>query len=497
MCLHHRRSVAQRRDRHKRRTCRKAEPCQRARACPPKVQIRCQCFHFRNMLSHIARQIRAMVSAIPAMCRLLAPNRGQVHAMTLRQLLPNLRSLSERLSNRPEGFSGGQSADMPSALVPPLRPRVDIPVCDPGPDAEAATRLRARGQFLARQDDWDRLAQEIREAESARALTPGLFAKAALLAEGARTDIKEAVRQAVAEDEARAVRVMLASLEVVREDMPDCPVIALVLALAHVDAAQAWRGTQSLAALPDLNREEYARHMASATALNDLFDPFEHDSPLWATVRCAVLEADPHPRQRVADDYEDLIDLDPGNPHHLSNLGRNLRPSTFGTWEQLDQQARRTAARTADVWGVGGYVWVYYGALCADAGAYRRLDAELFVEGLHDILARHGSQDMVNRLAAFAGLTLGGPADPASARRRIADCLGWIAQDHLREVHPMIWADAALPPRPLRDTPEDTDPIRRGRMRAISSLAEFYAPALDTGRRLVFEPEGMRITKGD
>ncbi|MCA0955537.1 hypothetical protein LCM16_15675 [Mameliella alba] len=408
--------------------------------------------------------------------------------MTLRDLLPSMRHLSARISPRRPRLSvvAGQPVDTPPS--PALPPQVQIPVATTEAGAEAAETLRARGQFLARQEDWEQLAVEITRAEQTRALTPGLHSQAALMSEGARRDISEAIRDAVARGEPRMVQAAIASLEPLLNDYPGCPVIAQIVAMAHVDAARAWREADAAD-----RHEAYARHMAAAARLNDRFDPFEHDMPLWAAVRCAVLEADPHPQARVADDFEDLIDLDPGNPHHLLVFGCALRPTRFGSWEMLDTQARRVAARTADVWGCGGYAWVYFGALGTDAGAFGRLDAELFAEGLHDILTRHPSQDMANRLAALTGHTLGGPTEAGSARRRVADCLGWIAQDHLREIHPLIWA--GVPARNHVDLLDrrDADPQRVGRARALSALGEFYAPLLDGGRRLVFGPEGMRM----
>jgi hypothetical protein len=212
-------------------------------------------------------------------------------------------------------------------------------------------------------------------------------------------------------------------------------------------------------------------------------------------VRCAVLEAVPNPGLRAADDFEDLIDLAPRVVDHYTALGRVMRPGACGSWAMLEHEARRTAERTRDLWGSGAYALVYIGALEVDAGAVRRLDAELMVEGLHDLLARQPGQHMANRLAAFCGLTLGGPSQPGTARRRIADCLGWIAQDHLRELHPRVWALAALPGRASDAAAEPRDLVRRGRIRAMSSLAEFYAPALEGGRRLIFGPEGMGLVR--
>lgn len=413
--------------------------------------------------------------------------------MMMRDLLPNMWSLGlRRPIGRPVGDVPETNPDpgRPITRVPPLRPRVEIPVADPGPDAERAEALRARGRFLARQEDWEHLAREMIAADRARALTPGLQSEAGLLSQGARADFAEVIGEALHRADMAEVAAVIAAVEALREDMPDCPAIAHVVAMTHVETAQACRGRAD-------GRQTAARHLAAATALNDRFDPFEWDSPLWAAVRCALVEADSHPQARVADDYEDLIDLDPGNPRHLARMGFDLRPARFGDWETLDRQARRTAARTADVWGMGGYAWIYSGALGADKAALRRLDTELFSEGLHDILTRQPTQDMANRLAALTGFTLGGLATGGGALHRLAECLGWIAQDHLRELHPMIWAEAAPPLTGAAPPSEDTDPLRRGRARGLSSLAAFYAPALDAGRRLVFTPEGMRLLTHD
>lgn len=420
--------------------------------------------------------------------------------MMMRDLLPNIRSLRHRLlAERPAAVVPEQTsaAKRPITRVPPLRPPVEIPVVDPGPDAERSAALRARGQFLARQEDWEGLAREMTAADTGRHRTPGLQSVADLLSQGARSDFTGAVVQALEARDLSEVAEVLDSVDALRGDMPDCPAIAHVAAMTHVDTARACRAATRAADSDPALRMAEARHMAAATALNDRFDPFEWNSPLWAAVRCALIEGDANPQDRVADDYEDLVDLDPGNPRHLWNLGNDLRPARFGDWEVLDRQARRAAARTSDVWGMGGYAWVYFGALGRDKAALRRLDTELFVEGLHDILTRHRTQDMANRLAALTGYTLGGLATGGGALHRLADCLGWIAQDHLREVHPMIWAEATPPITRGAPLSEDPDPVRRGKARALSSLATYYAPALEAGRRLVFAPDGMRMVKHD
>ncbi|WP_323769873.1 hypothetical protein [Antarctobacter sp.] len=416
----------------------------------------------------------------------------------MRTLIPAARSLGARLTDRKPGplWAGASvgKASRKNGDRDRAQPRVEIPVCEVDPASKDAARLRARGQFLARQDDWEQMAAEIRTADTSRALTAGLQSQAVLMCEGARQDITEAIAEGVDRGDALSVQAAVASLEPLLSEQPGCPIIAYIVAMAHVDAARAWKGTALTGDLPPERDEAYARHMAAAARLNDQFDPFEHETPLWAMVRCAVLEVDPQPHARVADDFEDLIDLDPGNPHHLVQFGCALRPIRFGSWEMLEAQARRTALRTSDVWGVGGYTWVYLGALAEDQGAFRRLDADLFVEGLHDILSRHPSQATVNRMAALIAYRVSGQVDVGGTRQRIADCFGWVVQDHLRELHPLIWAES--PARASAPCFDKIDMARLGQTRALATLTEFFAPAPNAGRRLVFAPDGMRPVEG-
>lgn len=372
-------------------------------------------------------------------------------------------------------------------------PRIDIPVRDPDPENEACETLFRRGRFLARQEAWDKLGMEICTSDAERRMTPGLTPAAYWLAVGARRDAVAAARDALSRNDTRAVHAAIAALEINQVELPDCPALAYVVTMAHIDLAAAWRGNRPLSKLPPAQRESHDRHMRVAMDLVDRHDPLEFNSGLWAFARCAVLAADPRATQRVADDYEDLIDLDPGCILHPMALGRDLTPQRFGSYEALDVQARRTASRTGDVWGDGAYTLVYMGALQTDPGAVLRLDAELFVAGLHDLLTLHPQQSMVNRMAAFCGVTLAGRNVPGSARARISDCFNWIVEDYLTELHPAIWASAA----PTATAPlatEDRDKVRRGMSRAISTLSERYSHRIADGERLIFTPSGLTFS---
>ncbi|WP_227444332.1 hypothetical protein [Cognatishimia sp. F0-27] len=395
---------------------------------------------------------------------------------------------------RPVRRPGTRRVSRPVKPVSPMAaPRVDIPFVIPGEEHLAREELREQGQHLARQDRWDRLSDRLLDLDRRRVLTPGLVSAAALLAEGARLDVLNAAREGIARNAPKTVHDAVADLEQTRAEFPESPGLAAVLALTHVDVAQLWRGNAALSALATMRRTWHDRNMSKAARLVDQFDPFECDSPLWAAIRCAVLEADPMPGARVADDYEDLIDLDPGNPGHMMALGRDLHPHRFGSWEALDLNARRTAARTGDLWGLGAYAWIWIGAMQTRSGAQRRLDVDLFAAGLHDILDRHGDQHMVNVLAALTGLVLP-PARIVDAREKsVGDNFGWIAQNHLREIHPLVWAETALPGQPTsgRMLPEEL--VSCGKARALSTLADQFEAQMGRSGYLVVGETGLQV----
>lgn len=377
--------------------------------------------------------------------------------------------------------------------IPPLMPRLVIPMCDRTEDVRAHNRFFEQGQFLSRQESWAELGELIRNFDQRRVTTPGGTPVAAVLAAGARADAVEAAVAAVHRLDDSGARDTLLALEDILEDNSEDHGVALVVALAHIDIGWAWRGESWGTELPPLNKGGFYSHFDAATRIIDHFDPFELDAPTLAAARCALLAAERRPDQRVADDYEDLIDLDPASPGHMRAMGMHLLPRWFGNYEQLELQARRTAARTIDLWGAGGYTWVYLDALALDDGAFHLLDPELFIEGMCDILALHPGQHTANQFAAFTGQALSGWSEPASTRARVAGCFDWIARDFLREVHPVVWMQEVTPVLHPSALPSDRDAQRKGRVRALSALAEHFAPQIRAGNRVVFDADGVSV----
>ncbi len=384
-----------------------------------------------------------------------------------------------------------------------LRPEdcLSISVLDQSPDDIACREAHLRGQFLARQDRWQELAEEIRAADTSRSATPGGMPIADLLAYGARSDVILAVEHALQDgrpaDDAPMIDGIVA-LEAVRHEHENDAIITLIVALAHIDIGWAWRGTGWETIVPKLNRSRCSAHFDRAGELLSPLCGLESNSPLMVAANCALLAGQRDPQSRIADDYEDLIDLDPQNHRHMRALGNHLLPRWFGSYQQLELEARRTASRTQDIWGAGGYTWVCFDAIAVDDRACAIVDADFFIDGLRDIVKARPDQAMINLLAAYCsvalrhGLGLNPEAD--LPRMQIADCAGWLIHDHLTELHPMIWAHAA---EGFDNNSRVTSLARfaaRGRADALQVIADHFRDDIDRGLRVTFTPNGPQLS---
>ncbi len=384
----------------------------------------------------------------------------------------------------------------PSAATADASQLLQIPVRDTTDDDDECTRLRAIGQFLARQDRWSDLAGKIRMAERARSKTPGGMPVTDLLLFGARNDVVAAAEHAIAEGVPPGSPALLSGiggLEAVMIEHDDDPAIALIVAWAHIDIGWAWRGSAPEDEISKNHKASFAAHFDRASKILDGFSGVELDSPALAAARCAVLPGLRDPRTRIADDYEDLIDLDPHNERHMRAMGNHLLPRWFGDYDQLELEARRTASRTQDIWGDAGYTWVMFDAAANDEGACAAMDPEFFSDGLRDILARRPNQATANLLAAYCAVSIArhGETDTATV---LSDCANWIIRDHMTELHPLVWAHAAEGFDNAAPVTSLSRFAAHGRARALQVLDDLFAEDLAKGRQIVFTPNGVEIT---
>ncbi|MDF1855650.1 hypothetical protein [Pseudooceanicola sp.] len=372
-----------------------------------------------------------------------------------------------------------------------------LPVNSDGQEDYLRQTYIGKGQFLVRQDQWDVLGRLTRETDLNRETTTEGTSYARLLSLGARSDFVTAATAAYHAGGQPDASV-LAGLEEALDDHPECWGVAVVVAQAHMDMGLASLGPRRPTSRPPCDGANCIHHFNRAAEILDPFSAIELGSALLAEARCDLLSGIPDAPDRVCDDFEDLIDLDPGNPRHLRNFGLRLLPRWFGSFEILDEMAHETAERVEDIWGDGGYTWVWFDVLRAVPEAADRLDIDRYVEGIKDILDRRGTQHVTNLMAAHAGVVM----DPTSApddisatarrnRKKINDSFGAIVRERLHELHPGHWAEAQL--SPFANLPAVEDLAEDGEAMARSLISRHFHQELEAGQIVTFAPGGVEL----
>lgn len=178
-------------------------------------------------------------------------------------------------------------------------------------------------------------------------------------------------------------------------------------------------------------------------------------------------------------------------------MGNHLLPRWFGSYPQLELEARRTAARTQDVWGHGGYTWVYFDAIAVDDHACALVDVDFFIDGLKDIISVRPDQEMANLLSAYCAVAMrhgmGMNEEADLTRMQVVDCAKWLIRDHLTEVHPLIWAHAT---EGFDNNARITSVSRfaaRGRADALQAIADQFRDDIEKGLRVTYTADGPRL----
>jgi hypothetical protein len=429
----------------------------------------------------------------------------------LHDLFSSLKSRSSELHATPAVAATDDSAlAVPLMRRTPRTPPKPLPepilqIACPDPTTEDMLRDQHQNhaQRLARQERWDELSAAIHTADQERTMTPGSMPLADLMCYGARADVVMAVEHALLDGQPDPNAPLLCGIEALEHilaDHNDDYVVACIVAQAHMDIGWAWRGTGWDVEVPARNRDAFGAHFDRARDIMAPFCAAELQSPLVAATCCALLGGLDADARLVADRYEALIDLNPLNARAMRAMGNHLLPRWYGTYEELELEARRTAARTINIWGAGGYTWVMFDAIGYDDTACANLDLPFFLEGLRDILARNPDPYTVNLLAAYCansiGQTYSGNDQADHNRAQIAKCARWIVRDNLTELHPMIWAHAARG----FDNNLRVNSLKRfaasGRDDAMRIITCLFQREIDAGEKIIFTDPGVEGVAG-
>ncbi|MGB7318399.1 MAG: hypothetical protein WBC85_10580 [Planktotalea sp.] len=412
------------------------------------------------------------------------------------------RLTGPQTSKRSNGSAASRAA--PAKLEHPnLDELLVIPVSKEPHEERLRSYYFNKGQFLSRQERWEDLTQIVIDEDKHRNASGGGMPVAELLCQGARSDVVALAEHLLidgAPEENRPLSEAISALENILGEHSDNHVIATIVAMAHLDIAWAWRGTSSIRDTPARNLEAFDLHCTRARQVLDPFCGIELDSPLVTSARCALLVGNPKAMDRVADDYEDLIDLAPTQQRHIRALGHHMLPQWFGDYQKLELEARRTAARTQDIWGAGAYTWAFFDALLVDPKCANTLDMPFFLEGIRDILERSEDQHNANLFASYTAVSIPKVAhlcdddmQARSALEQIQKAAQWIMSEHLHELHPLVWGHAMEGFDNQARIASIDALFKQGREKANQVFMGVFGEQMRKGNALIFTPQGLYV----
>lgn len=378
-----------------------------------------------------------------------------------------LRSRGEDSPFRVEG--------MPADVV---LSRLDATVMRVGPEATEWHCVREDHAAMADAGEWADLLEAMRFADQERSMASGGRRVAALISEGVRAGLTEAL----ARRDWRRARTELDRFEAVMAMHPEDYAAGYLLAQAHLDIGAAMLAAASEGQLSRELTSQSATHYAAAEEILTAFDPIEQLSPLLAGSRYLLVRGIEDGAELCRDWFEDWCDLDPEDAEVHATHAVHLLPDWFGTLGTFEKEARRAALMTQDSTGRSAYAVFHMAAAEALGDFVPTLDLEFFIEALGDYQDATGCQHRANVAASLLTRMVrdyreAGPSanwQLTKARAALSNVL-W---NRLREIHLDSWPDGA-------------DAL-------AYALAEVFGPALERGARIVRWGEGLgsRIPRG-
>lgn len=390
--------------------------------------------------------------------------------------------LMSRFFSRLPGRTGRSDGAPPSLRdAAALAARVEVPVLRKSPELEERREIERGFAALADEGLWISLFDRMRGVDQSRQRFASGRRYTSSALRGAITPVTRHLGEPARINAATAALAPLTTLHIgnLNDYMP-----AAILASALVEIGWAVRGPLPPEETARDARDAAASYFARAEAVLESFDPILENSPLLAETRYALAPGIEGGASYLRDWYEDWADLDPGNPRMLTTHAGFLSPDWFGDYDEIEREARRAARRATDSIGPGAYTCFWQAPLESDRSAVGRIDPELFLEGVHALLADGQSQALANEhVALLFRLTLPGTAgSPEEAERseavraRLAEGLREVALRHLTELQAPVWGI-------------EEDAIRR-------AMAHIFAEDLAQGAVLVAEETGLALREG-
>jgi hypothetical protein len=336
----------------------------------------------------------------------------------------------------------------PEPLVPPdVARRIEVPLTETAPELHQWREIQSGFAKLAERGLWPSLFDRLRGTDQSRQE----FSSGLRYCDCALSGAMDLVTRHLEGEGGPRIEDALAELpliETLRSASPRDYVPAVVLARSLIAIGEAIRGAAPPSRTPADRLAAARPHYARAEEVLEAFDPIERNSPMIAEARYRLVPGVRDGVDFLRDWYEDWADLDPANPIMLTTHSHALFPTWYGSYAEIELEARRAAERASDSIAAGAYAWFWWEALDTDpAPALTELDVVLFFDGMHQLLGKSSSQDLVNRAAALLYRVGHAEIDPGASdagkailrREAFRRGFGEVLRRHLRELHTVHW----------------------------------------------------------
>ncbi|MEP2137957.1 MAG: hypothetical protein ABJI41_00515, partial [Erythrobacter sp.] len=305
---------------------------------------------------------------------------------------------------------------------------------------------------MADAGDWETLSEEIDAAESTLKASDGQLRDYGHMSWGARSELNDILEVMDPEHCQKKLAAIVSRIEDAANASPQNHVLATLAARTHLDIGWAWRGDGFADSVSDLEWSHMNQHYDAAEKWLTPFTQGGITSPMVAhAAHIHARHLGDHGRQMRAI-YDMWRQLDPGNPMMYQEHGFHLLPRWFGSYQELEMEARKAAAATVGTAiGAAPYAWMLNSLIECEPEALSIVDQEFFVDSVADMVTLTPDASEANTvLRDYSEIWLSRSLfDPAGESQQNIKALAErvcrkVTEDHLSAIDLSVWQGKAL-----------------------------------------------------
>lgn len=342
-----------------------------------------------------------------------------------------------------------------------------------------AIELRARK--LADRGDWQTLSDEMHSAERTLRSSDGTTRDYGWMSFGARSELNDILEQMDPEHCQKKISEITARFEAAANANPNDHMLSTLVARLHLDIGWAWRGDGYADSVTALEWSHMHQHYEAAEKWLARFTEDGITSPYVAHAAHILARHLGDDGRQMRKIYDVWRTLDPGNPNMYAEHAFHLLPRWFGSYQELETEARKAAASTMGTpIGAAPYAWMLQTLIDCEPEALAIVDQEFFLESISDIVRlapdATGANSILREYSELwlsRGIFETDEQNMQQVRNLAENVCRQVARNHLSAIDLSVWQGKA--------------------MSAKNTIAALFGDDIDAGRILDFSSGQLEI----